>query len=53
MLTENRLKPNYRKFSKSVVMGDRTRHLVTFNPSSANADKQLYFRVPTKLASCL
>ena len=39
MLTENRLTPNFRKQSKYVITGDRTQHLVTFNPSSANPGK--------------
>lgn len=50
MFTEKRLSPNYKKSNKSAIVGERTRHLVTFNPSSANAGEQLYIRVP-KLSS--
>ena len=40
------LSPDFKKLCKTSMNRDRTRHIVTFNPNSANPGEQLYIRVP-------
>lgn len=48
MYNEKGLSTDYKKYSKTSISGDRTRHVVTFNPNSAKPQEQLYIR-ETKL----
>lgn len=43
---EQHLGPEYRKLNRVKIMGERTRHTVTFSPNSANPGEQLYIRAP-------
>ena len=45
--TEDRLSTTFKKYSKSTLgWGERTRHLVTFNPSTTRSGEEVYIRIP-------
>ena len=44
--TEQRLAPEFRKLNKAKLVGERTRHTVTFNPNTAKPSEQVYVTVP-------
>ena len=46
--TEKELVPGYRRSHMATVKGNRTRHVVTFNPNKASAGEELYIDI-TKL----
>ena len=43
-LTERR--PGFKRFQESTVKGDRTRHVITFNPNKANPGETIYTQIP-------
>ena len=51
---ETELIPGFRRSNITSIKGDRTRHLVTMNPSSAQPSDEIYLDIPKlKQASCL
>ena len=52
--TEKELIPGFRRSNMATVKGNRTRHVVTFNPNKASAGEELYVDIPKlKMDSCL
>ena len=52
----NKLDPEYSKVNKASTLsrGLRTRHVITFNPNTANPGEELYIELPKlKADSCL
>ena len=43
-LTE--LSPGFRRAQKSTITGNRTRHVITFNPNKAKPDETFYVEIP-------
>ena len=42
----NELYPGYKRSKMSEIKGNRTRHVVTLNPNSANPEEDLYIDIP-------
>ena len=40
------LMPDFRRVNKAEITGDRTRHVLTFNPNSAKPGEEIYVNVP-------
>jgi hypothetical protein len=38
--------PDFRRVNKAEITGDRTRHVLTFNPNSAKPGEEIYVNVP-------
>ena len=52
--TVEELKPSFRRIQKTTVTGTRARHVVTFNPNTANPKERLHIQIPKlKENSCL
>ena len=52
--TIHELNPSFRRVQKTNITGTRVRHVVTFNPNSANPKEKLYMEIPKlKEDSCL
>ncbi len=52
--TVEALKPGFRRVQKTTVTGTRVRHVVTFNPNTANPKERLHIQIPSlKENSCL
>ena len=48
------LMPNFRRMNRTEITGDRTRHVLTFNPNSAKPGEEIYVNIPKlKAASVL
>ena len=43
--TESKLRVGFRRSQMASVKGDRTRHVVTFNPNSASPREELYIDI--------
>ena len=52
--TVEELNPGFRRVRKTNITGTRVRHLVTFNPNTANPNERLHVQIPNlKENSCL
>ena len=52
--TVEELKPGFCRIQKTTVTGTRVRHIVTFNPNTANPKEKLHIQIPKlKEKSCL
>ena len=40
------LMPNFRRMNRTEITGDRTRHVLTFNPNSAKPGEEIYVNIP-------
>ena len=40
------LMPNFRRMNRTEITGDRTRHVLTFNPNSAKPKEEIYVNIP-------
>ncbi len=40
------LKPGFRRVQKATVTGTRVRHVVTFNPNTANPNERRHIQIP-------
>ena len=40
------LMPDFRRMNKAEITGDRTRHVLTFNPNSARPGEEIYVNIP-------
>jgi hypothetical protein len=38
--------PDFRRINKAEITGDRTRHVLTFNPNSARSEEEIYANIP-------
>ena len=45
-MIEKHLSPDFKNLFTSTIIGDRTRHIVAFDPNTASPGEQLYIRVP-------
>ena len=53
-ITERELSNGFRRSMMSTIRGERTRHVVTHNPNSANPGEEPYIDIPkTKPSSCI
>ena len=39
------LMPDFRRMNKAEIIGDRTRHVLTFNPKSARTGEEIYVNI--------
>ncbi len=52
--TVEELNPGFRRVRKASITGTRVRHVVTFNPNTANPNERLHIQIPKlKENSCL
>ena len=47
------LKPRFRRTNRGEIRGERTRHVLTFNPNKAGAGEEIYVNIPKLRAESL